>query len=176
MGQPILFLWTETGKHQLWHEQEQMRERGEVMHIRPMTRENARAIQAWTYEAPYDFYNQDPSAEGLDELMTYHAIHDDEGLFGFYCLGPYAQVPNPTYAYDAIHLDIGLGMRPDRTGKGQGRSFVETVLGAAEREEKPLRLTVAAFNERAIHLYEQVGFRQVAAFVKGQTNFIVMVR
>lgn len=146
------------------------------MHIRPMTRQNAHAIQAWAYESPYDFYNQIPSVEGVDELMTYHTVHDDAGLFGFYCLGPYAQVPNSTYAYDDAHLDLGLGMHPDRTGRGHGRSFVRLVMQEAVREGKPLRLTVAAFNKRAIHLYEQLGFQQVTSFEKGATRFLVMTR
>ncbi|WP_233004861.1 GNAT family N-acetyltransferase [Exiguobacterium aurantiacum] len=145
------------------------------MDIRPMTQQDARAIQAWTYEAPYDFYNQEASAEGLDELMAYQAVHD-EALIGFYCLGTYAQVPNDTYVYDDTCVDLGLGMHPDRTGQGHGRTFVRLVMQEAAHEGKPLRLTVAAFNERAIHLYEQLGFRQVTSFEKGATRFLVMTR
>jgi ribosomal protein S18 acetylase RimI-like enzyme len=48
------------------------------------------------------------------------------------------------------------------------------VMREAAREGKPLRLTVAAFNRRAIHLYEQLGFRHVASFEKKQTCFLVM--
>jgi len=143
------------------------------MDIRPMTRQDAHVIQAWTYEAPYDFYNQEASAEGLDELMAYRAVHD-RALIGFYCLGVYAQVTNDTYVYDDTYTDIGLGMHPDRTGQGHGRQFVRMVMREAAREGKPLRLTVAAFNRRAIHLYEQLGFRHVASFEKKQTCFLVM--
>ncbi|WP_214700395.1 MULTISPECIES: hypothetical protein [unclassified Exiguobacterium] len=46
------------------------------MHHRPMTREWAGQIQEWTYGAPYDFYNQPHSEEGITELMTYQAIMD----------------------------------------------------------------------------------------------------
>jgi len=146
-----------------------------MMDIRPMTRQDARAIQAWTYESPYDFYNQEASAEGLDELMTYQAVHDDT-LIGFYCLGRFAQVPNDTYVYEDTYTDIGLGLHPDRTGRGHGRTFVRLVMREATREGKPLRLTVAAFNERAIHLYERLGFQQVTSFEKGATRFLVMTR
>jgi ribosomal protein S18 acetylase RimI-like enzyme len=67
-------------------------------------------------------------------------------------------------------------MHPDRTGQGNGRTFVQLVMQEAAREGKPLRLTVAAFNERAIHLYERLGFQQVTSFEKGSTRFLVMTR
>lgn len=143
------------------------------MEIRPMTRQDAHAIQTWTYEAPYNFYNQEPSPEGLVELMAYQAVYE-ENLIGFYCLGTYARVPNETYVYEDTHTDIGLGMHPNRTGQGHGRMFVRLVMQEAAREGKPLRLTVAAFNQRAIHLYEQLGFQHVASFEKGRTRFLVM--
>ncbi|UTT43172.1 GNAT family N-acetyltransferase [Exiguobacterium aurantiacum] len=145
------------------------------MDIRPMTRQDARAIQAWAYESPYDFYNQDASVEGLDELMAYQAVHDG-ALIGFYCLGRYAQVPNDTYIYDDAYIDIGIGMHPDRTGRGHGRTFVRLVMREAAREGKPLRLTVAAFNQRAIHLYEQLGFQHVASFERSEIRFLVMTQ
>ncbi len=46
------------------------------MHHQAMTREWASRIQEWTYVAPYDFYNQTPSEEGIEEMMTYQAIMD----------------------------------------------------------------------------------------------------
>ena len=140
-----------------------------------MTRQDAHAIQTWTYEAPYDFYNQQASAEGLEELMAYQAVHDST-LIGFYCLGTYARVPNDTYVYGDTHTDIGLGLHPERTGQGYGRTFVRLVMQEAAREGKPLRLTVATFNQRAIHLYGQLGFQQVTSFEKGATRFLVMTR
>ncbi|EPE62163.1 acetyltransferase family protein [Exiguobacterium sp. S17] len=145
------------------------------MEIRPMTEKDAHAIQAWTYEPPYDFYNQVASAEGINELMTYCAVHN-QGLYGFFCLGTYAQVPNATYDYSGTYVDVGLGMHPALTGQGRGRAFVETVIREAEREGRPLRLTVAVFNQRAVRLYGQLGFQQVASFEKGATRFIVMVK
>lgn len=142
----------------------------------PLTEKDAHVILTWTYEAPYDFYNQQPSIEAFEELMTYRSIHDESGLLGFYCLGVYAQVPNETYTYEGTYSDVGLGMHPARTGQGRGRAFVETVMREAGREGRPLRLTVAAFNRRAIHLYGQLGFQQVASFETAVTHFIVMVK
>ena len=146
------------------------------MHHRPMTREWACQIQEWTYEAPYDFYNQSPSEEGIAELMTYQVIVEEHELIGFYCIGSPAQVPNSTYPYCLEFTDIGLGMRPDLTGKGYGKSFVTYVMERAMERGKPLRLTVASFNERAIHLYETVGFRTITSFERNEIPFQVMVR
>lgn len=146
------------------------------MHHRPMTLEWAGQIQEWTYEAPYDFYNQSPSEEGIDELMTYQAMLEDHELIGFYCIGAAAQVPNSTYPYSSDFTDIGLGMRPDLTGKGYGKSFVTYVMERATERGEPLRLTVASFNERAIHLYETLGFHTITSFERSEVPFQVMVR
>ncbi|WP_214821542.1 MULTISPECIES: GNAT family N-acetyltransferase [unclassified Exiguobacterium] len=146
------------------------------MNHQPMTSEWASLIQKWTYAAPYDFYNQSPSEEGIDELMTYQAMVEEHELIGFYCIGAPAQVPNSDYSYSSDMTDIGFGMRPDLTGKGRGRSFVTYVIERALERGKPLRLTVASFNERAIHLYETVGFRIITSFERNGVPFHVMVR
>ena len=146
------------------------------MYHRPMKREWAGQIQEWTYGAPYDFYNQPPSEEGIAELMTYQAILVKHELIGFYCIGSPAQVPNSTYPYSSNFTDIGLGLRPDLTGQGYGKSFVTYIMERAMERRKPLRLTVASFNERAIHLYETVGFRTITSFERNGVPFQVMVR
>ncbi|WP_214875083.1 GNAT family N-acetyltransferase [Exiguobacterium sp. CH10] len=146
------------------------------MYHRPMTLEWAGQIQEWTYGAPYDFYNQSPSEEGIDELMTYQAMLEDHELIGFYCIGAVAQVPNSTYPYSSDFTDIGFGMRPDLTGKGYGKSFVTYVMERAAERGGPLRLTVASFNERAIHLYETLGFHTITSFERSEVPFQVMVR
>lgn len=86
------------------------------------------------------------------------------------------QVPNSTYPYCLEFTDIGLGMRPDLTGKGRGRLFVTYIMEGAMERGKPLRSTVAAFNERVIHLYETVGFRTITSFERNGTQFKVMMR
>jgi ribosomal-protein-alanine N-acetyltransferase len=63
-------------------------------------------------------------------------------------------------------LDVGLGMRPDLTGRGLGAEFVLAVLRFSKDDYSPptFRLTVAAFSLRAVRMYERVGFEAVAAF------------
>jgi [ribosomal protein S18]-alanine N-acetyltransferase len=155
--------------------------------IGSMTEEAARAVLAWRYEGIYAFYNadsQDPH-DGLREMLegSYYAATDEQGaLVGFFCFGAPAQVPGGhlygLYAADA--LDIGLGMRPDLTGRRLGCEFLTAGLDFARQRFAPatFRLAVAAFNQRAIHLYEKVGFQAVATFVSptrnGDASFLLM--
>ena len=152
-----------------------------------MTEEAARAVAAWQYEGIYAFYNFDPRDQqhAIREMLdgSYYAATDEQGeLVGYFCFGAPAQVPGGhlygLYTDDA--LDIGLGMRPDLTGKGLGREFLIAGLDFAQRRFAPatFRLAVAAFNQRAIRLYEKVGFQAVATFVSptrnGEASFLLM--
>jgi ribosomal-protein-alanine N-acetyltransferase len=156
--------------------------------FRPMNEEEARAIVAWRYEAPYDFYDMANDPEGLEELLGpperrsgYFAARQRGELVGFVCFGPGGQVPSFDYADDGS-LDIGLGLRPDLTGRGLGLEFLVAVLEFGRRHFAPtgFRLAVATFNERAIRVYERAGFRRVEVFTHhtngGDYPFLVMTR
>jgi len=65
-------------------------------------------------------------------------------------------------------------MKPELTGKGYGSEFFSFILNQLQQEShSPLRLTVATFNTRAIHLYEKLGFTKVMEFT-ASTEFITM--
>jgi hypothetical protein len=94
--------------------------------FRPMNEEEARAVVSWCYEAPYDFYAMANDPEGWEELLGpperrrgYYAVLSGGELAGFFCLGPGGQLPGFDYA-DGGSLDIGLGLKPDLTGRGLG--------------------------------------------------------
>jgi len=144
-----------------------------------MTLKYAMEILNWKYPAPYQLYNQEANEEEIGELLTnnYQAILTLEGyLIGFYCTGTSAQVPigHKFDAYKDACLDIGLGMKPELTGKGFGTTFLTFIF--SEIAEGNLRLTVATFNKRAVRLYEQFGFKQSAVFISRGTEFVVMMR
>ncbi len=151
-----------------------------------MTPDIARLIAAWRYDPPYDMYDMAGSGD-LTELLNgqYVAVADDAGVVvGFCCFGVSAQVPagHSGSAYENLSqgtvVDVGLGMRPDLTGRGMGPAFLAFVLQVLEvrHQGAAARLTVAAFNGRAIRLYGRFGFRPTAEFLRGDVPFIVMVR
>jgi RimJ/RimL family protein N-acetyltransferase len=146
---------------------------------------SARAILGWSYEEPYALYNMPPAAHGdalrafLDPINRYHAISDDHGhLVAYCCFGADARVPGGEYSPDAI--DIGMGVRPDLTGQGQGITYVCAVVDFARRTLDPqsFRVTVAEFNSRAMKVWQKAGFEVTQRFERTSDGraFLVMVR
>jgi ribosomal-protein-alanine N-acetyltransferase len=120
--------------------------------IRAMTAEDAEAIAAWRYPGPYAFYDWDQDPGDLAELLDpaewgrrYFAADAEGELAGFF-----------VFKRHETGTEVGLGLRPDLTGRGLGASFLDAGLrfGGAER----YTLAVAAFNHRAITVYERAGF------------------
>ncbi|WP_423406784.1 GNAT family N-acetyltransferase [Heyndrickxia sp. MSNUG] len=146
-------------------------------------RELALEILNWKYEKPYELYNNEVNEESLYELLAnpYTAvIGENEYLTGFYCYGESSQVPagRPAGVYKLAAIDIGIGMNPEVTGKGNGKLFFSFVLSELQKlfPDKNMRLTVAVFNERAIKLYENTGFIKEGEFQSSATAFITMVK
>jgi [ribosomal protein S18]-alanine N-acetyltransferase len=151
--------------------------------VRNMTQGYARQVLTWKYEAPYDFYNNEESSESLNELLEnpyYAVLNTDEALVGFFCVGSAAQVPfgSTVGAYSEALTDIGIGMNPSLTGQGYGAPFFSFILSTIKETYKvdSIRLTVAKFNQRAIHLYMKLGFEKKMEFTRGTTEFITMVK
>lgn len=154
--------------------------------IKEMSKDYAMDISTWTYKEPYNIYNGDKSEEFINELLdgSYFSVIDEKDcLVGFYCFGIAAQVPagKEYHVYDDIgFVDIGLGMRPDLCGNGQGFDFLIKGLEFAKNRfsTKKFRLTVASFNKRAIRLYEKLGFTKTVTFERkildNSLTFLVM--
>ena len=129
--------------------------------IAAMTDAHARMISRWKYDGEYSFY--DHSEANIDEYMdgTHYACTKDGELIGYFCFGGEAQVPTvEENAYGEGFLDVGLGLRPDLCGQRLGHAFVSFGLEYARGrfDTKRFRLSVAAFNERAIRVYQRAGF------------------
>ena len=140
--------------------------------LKPITPDDARAISRWRYDEPYSVYDGDPTSVDslLEPRFLYHSVYDERGeLVGYFCFGEDARVSAGRrlglYEREQV-LDIGLGMRPDLAGRGLGEEFVRAGLRFAKETYSPpaFRLTVAAFNQRAIRVYERVGFETVETF------------
>ena len=145
----------------------------------PMNEGHARAIASWHYEGIYAFYDMDQDQDDMEELLDpsnwreiYRAVLNElNELVGFF-----------SFEKENDGLSIGCGLRPDYTGKGLGKAFIETGLGYAKRRYAPeeFRLSVATFNRRAIAVYEKAGFERGEVFVNetngGQFEFLRMSR
>jgi RimJ/RimL family protein N-acetyltransferase len=140
--------------------------------LKPITPTDARAISRWRYEEPYSIYDGDPTSVDalLQPRFSYHSVYDERGdLVGYFCFGDDARVAAGRrlglYERECA-LDVGLGMRPDLTGGGLGAEFLRAGLRFAQENYSPpaFRLTVAAFNRRAIRVYERAGFETVEKF------------
>jgi RimJ/RimL family protein N-acetyltransferase len=144
-----------------------------------MEEADARAIQAWSYEEPYNIYNwegEDDISELLDRRSPHYAVTDErDELIGFFAYGSSAQVWNSDESHlfsENNTITIGLGMRPDLTGKGLGLAFVNAGLDFAKEQFKPdyFRLYVLTFNERAIRVYEHAGFQRIGIYLQHHAN------
>ncbi|MCO7125878.1 GNAT family N-acetyltransferase [Sporolactobacillus shoreicorticis] len=126
--------------------------------FKPMSDQEARAIADWHYEAPYSFYDFRNDEEDLGELLDskarqgiYYSVYDTQNsLIGFFCFEKKEET-----------VEVGLGMRPDLTGKRLGQAFIQAGLNFAEEKFNPsiFSLSVAIFNERALKLYKRIGFK-----------------
>lgn len=154
--------------------------------IKEISHKDAVEIASWNYEYPFSFYNMNQDEESISELKdgSYYSVYTVENeLAGYFCYGKNAQVPGGVRAgvYSNENLiDIGLGLRPDLTGKGLGTEFLITGLDFGKQlyETKGFRLSVATFNKRAIALYKKVGFTSKDKFLNksgvNTVGFIVM--
>ncbi|GAB1157086.1 GNAT family protein [Paenibacillus illinoisensis] len=139
----------------------------------PMTKDRALQISKWQYEYPYSLYDMDSSEDSILELMNgeyYYALDEHDDLIGFICVGGSARVPGGYAAgiyTDLRKLDIGLGLKPDLTGNGRGQEFLSEVLSFLNNQfsGREYQLVVAAFNERAIRVYERIGFVKETHFL-----------
>jgi ribosomal-protein-alanine N-acetyltransferase len=147
--------------------------------FKPMDENCAHIIAGWHYEGIYAFYDMEQDVKDLEELLDprswvdhYYAVADERGdLIGFFC-----------FEREREAVDIGLGLRPDLTGRGWGQAFLEAGLEFAREKYRPttFTLSVATFNQRAINVYRKAGFKDLEIFVNetngGRYEFLRMTR
>ena len=143
-----------------------------------MNQKYAAEIVEWHYNGIYDFYDLDADEEDLAEFLDstnwdhiFAVLNKNDELVGkFY------------YEFEDGIMWVGFGLRPDLTGKRRGEGFVSAGLKfgidhycyVGDR----IMLAVAAFNQRAIRLYERLGFEQTERYMQktngGEYEFIKM--
>lgn len=132
------------------------------------TEEEARELATWAYPPPFDLYDAaDPATfltTGAPGEGCYPAVDDDGRLVAFAVLGAEARVLGQEPA-DGV-VDVGIGVRPDVTGRGLGGALVGQVVALAAEltGARAARAAVAAFNERSLALCRSAGFEDVRQF------------
>jgi RimJ/RimL family protein N-acetyltransferase len=109
-------------------------------------------IMGWHYEPPYDFY--DTAADPPEDPTKFLVVRGDDGRVEAFW---YFDRPE-----DGV-VEVGIGLRPDLTGRGLGERLMTAELDYARARWRPhtFRLFVTTWNARAIALYERLGFREV---------------
>jgi [ribosomal protein S18]-alanine N-acetyltransferase len=141
--------------------------------IEPLTEQHALEIAEWRYEFPYEWYDTAADPRRIELFANparregLRAVVSDGGeLIGFF-----------NFVREGDEVRIGLGIRPDLTGRGMGSQFIDAGLryAVAEWAPKRFRLWVAWWNERALRAYRRAGFREVAEH-EGKRRFVEMER
>ena len=143
------------------------------MRVVELTEEHAREIADWRYEFPYEWYDTAADPRRI-ELFANPArrqglravVDDEDDLIGFF-----------NFVREGDEVRVGLGIRPDLTGRGLGAQFIDAGLRYAKEEWAPrgFRLWVAWWNERALRAYRRAGFREVRT-QDGPHRFVEMER
>ena len=142
--------------------------------IRQVSIEQAREIAAWRYEPPFSFYDfseEDCSLLWEPTNRYYSVLDHDQALLGYCCFGKEARVADGNYSeQEPMVLDVGVGMHPDKVGRGLGNKFVDAVLkfGKARFSPAKFRVTVAAFNLRSLKTFYKLGFERTFVFQRSQ--------
>lgn len=138
-----------------------------------MSQESALTIaDKWHYEEPYSFYDALEDMEDYQELISpelrnnnYFEAKIDQELVGFFSIFK---------EKEEDQIEIGLGLRPDLCGKGLGKALLNQVEEYVISIYHPSKfiLSVAAFNNRAIKVYQSCGYRIVGEENRETNNTI----
>ena len=136
-------------------------------------------VSNWHYDDVYSFYDMAADEDDLRIFMdtknwqnTIRAVvNENDGLVGW-----------ASFYTENDEFWLSLGLRPDLTGQRLGEEFVsECIRHAIARYKliKPtIKLAVALFNQRAITVYQRVGFIETNKTIRdthiGQVDFIEM--
>lgn len=134
--------------------------------LEEMTQEQAEDIAFnWHYNGEFSFYDMESDKEDLVEFLDPHqrgnsnfVVMNGTEVIGFFTFNKVTQNT----------IDLGLGMRPDLTGNGNGLGFLIAGLDFAKAKYNPEKITlsVATFNQRAIKVYRKLGFEEVETFIQ----------
>lgn len=149
--------------------------RGEKVRLTAVTKEDSKAISRWYEDAGFsrlfDAFPAVPKSQNqLATMLEDQEKNKDIYLFAIrpiddnILLG-YVELDGFLWAHQNCWLSIGLGDRKN-WGKGYGREATELILrfGFHELNLHRIQLTVFSYNERAVTLYEKLGFTREGVY------------
>lgn len=127
------------------------------------TKSDVQDILKWEYEGIYSFYNNSIDKKKIKWIESFIDSDDNFSIYN----ENNELIGNCSFYYIDEFLCVGVQMRPDITGKGFGTEFVKSIInfGKQKYNLNCIHLTVAKFNNRAIKVYEKLGFKVVEEFV-----------
>ncbi len=134
--------------------------------VRPLAAADVDAMLAWRYDPPYDRYDID--ADPSDVELMRAAVASGEGWYAADDVETGELVGFFEFVVAGDEIDVGLGLRPDLTGRGLGAGFLRQGLAFARDRWSPMTfaLDVYEWNERAIRAYEGAGFARGEVYLR----------
>lgn len=127
------------------------------------TKSDVKDFLTWEYEGIYSFYD---NAVDNNKIEWIESFIGSDNTFSIYneCN---ELVGNCDFYYIGEFFCVGVQMRPMLMGRGYGTEFVKSVIdfGNQKYNYSYIDLTVAKFNERAIKVYEKLGFKVIEEFI-----------
>jgi ribosomal-protein-alanine N-acetyltransferase len=162
----------------------------------PMNEEYARTIvDGWKYGAEYAIHDYSNEADHILDSKSWEkglfAVLNEDGELVGELTTEFFDENDDYIEYDdfsdeklrGAEMWIGFGLKPELTGRGLGTGFVSACIEYAMKRHnyrgEYVRLGVPAFNERAITVYERVGFEvfdRVVGEVDGREFEAVQMR
>ncbi|MFO7996608.1 MAG: GNAT family N-acetyltransferase [Dehalococcoidia bacterium] len=136
-------------------------------------------VSGWHYEGIYSFYDM---AADEDDLRIFMDTKNWQSVTKAVLNENGELVAWASFYSENDEFWLSLGLRPDLTGQGLGEEFVwgcvRYAISGYKLPENTIRLAVAAFNQRAIKVYQNIGFTQTKKTIRdtaiGEVDFIEM--
>jgi RimJ/RimL family protein N-acetyltransferase len=150
------------------------------LQVAPLTRAEAELTSQWRYRPELATYDGTTAAiaDMLDPANHYHSIRVDGEYVGYVCVGADARVAGlPALA--GVD-DIGIGLAPDRVGRGLSRWLLPAVITALQARGalsgSLLPAVILDWNHRSITAAQHAGFAVTGEHHVGQRRFLVLTR
>ncbi len=133
------------------------------LEFRVPTKSDVDDILTWKYDGKYSFYDNDIQKEKMEWIESFVDSDDNFSIYN----DSNKLVGNCSFYYIEEFFCVGLQMRPELTGKGFGVEFAKSIIDFGREKYKfnYIDLIVAKFNNRAIKVYDKLGFKVIEEFV-----------